>query len=259
MSSNKKNNTRPSTSASPATTRRSGSPVETARKSFVQADSEIATQIQPATDAKMSASSGSKTSAQPLSTRQAARLERQKKRRRQQIITWSVFGLVVLALIAGVAFWQISQGPKTDSNGIVTFGTLAQTHVTGTVNYPQVPPVGGPHNPIWQNCGIYDKPIANENGVHSLEHGAVWITYQPSLPADQIAQLQALVRGQTYIVLSPYTGLPSPVVASAWSTQLKLNSASDPRLASFISTYRQGPQTPEQGAACTGGVGTPIQ
>ncbi|MBN9392482.1 MAG: DUF3105 domain-containing protein [Chloroflexi bacterium] len=253
MSTNKKNNSRPS--SNPATsTRRSGSPVEAARKSFVPAESDVATET-PASGA----GTVTKTSTQATSARQAARLERQRKRRRQQIITWSVVGVIVLAVVAGVVVWQISQGPKTDSSGITTFGTLSQSHVSGTVTYPQVPPVGGPHNQIWLNCGIYDKPVPNENAVHSLEHGAVWITYQPNLPADQIAQLQTLVRGQTYVILSPYTGLPSPVVASAWSTQLKLQSASDPRLASFLSTYRQGPQTPEPGAACSGGVGTPLQ
>jgi len=228
--------------------------VEAARKSFVPAESDVATET-PASGA----GTVTKTSTQATSARQAARLERQRKRRRQQIITWSVVGVIVLAVVAGVVVWQISQGPKTDSSGITTFGTLSQSHVSGTVTYPQVPPVGGPHNQIWLNCGIYDKPVPNENAVHSLEHGAVWITYQPNLPADQIAQLQTLVRGQTYVILSPYTGLPSPVVASAWSTQLKLQSASDPRLASFLSTYRQGPQTPEPGAACSGGVGTPLQ
>jgi hypothetical protein len=260
MSSNKKNNSRPS-SNSATSARRSGSPVEAARKSFVPAESDVATDTPSAKPAATSAgtSTGAKTSTQATSARQAARLERQRKRRRQQIITWSVGGVVVLLVVAGLVLWQISQGPKTDVNGVTTFGTLSQSHVTGTVTYAQVPPVGGPHNPVWLNCGIYDKPVPNENAVHSLEHGAVWITYQPNLPADQVAQLQGLVRGQTYLILSPYTGLPSPVVASAWSTQLKLDSASDPRLASFISTYRLGPQTPELGAACTGGVGTPLQ
>ncbi len=257
MSSNKKNSTRPSTSSSSPTARRAGSPVEAARRSLVVEDGDIATEKQTVPTAKTS--SGGKAYGQVVSARQAARLERLKKRQRQQIITWSVVGIIVLAVIAGVVFWQISLGPKTGANGVLTFGTLSQTHLTSPVTYPQIPPVGGPHSPIWQNCGIYDKPVANENAVHSLEHGAVWITYQPGLPADQIAQLQALVRGQTYMLLSPYTGLPSPIVASAWSTQLKLTSASDPRLADFIKTYKQGPQTPEPGAACSGGVGTPIQ
>ena len=37
--------------------------------------------------------------------------------------------------------------------------------------------------------------IANENTVHSLEHRAVWITYRPGLPADQLDALTTLVNG----------------------------------------------------------------
>jgi hypothetical protein len=48
-------------------------------------------------------------------------------------------------------------------------------------------------------------------------------------------------------------------VASAWGYQVKLDSASDPRLEQFIRTFEQGPQTPEPGAACVGGTGTPVQ
>lgn len=146
---------------------------------------------------------------------------------------------------------------KISIPGVVTYTGLSQNHATGKINYPQSPPVGGPHNPIWQNCGIYDQPVFNENAVHSLEHGAVWITYQPDLAEAAIEQLKTLVRGRGYILLAPYVNLDSPVVASAWGVQLKLDSASDLRLDDFISLYRQGPQTPEPGASCTGGVGIP--
>jgi hypothetical protein len=130
--------------------------------------------------------------------------------------------------------------------------------VTTPVDYKQIPPVGGDHNPTWLNCGVYDAPVHNENAVHSMEHGAVWITYQPDLPADQVTKLQDAAKGQSYVIVSPYDGLPAPVVASAWGYQLKLDSASDPRLEQFIRTFEQGPQTPEPGAACVGGTGTPV-
>jgi hypothetical protein len=142
---------------------------------------------------------------------------------------------------------------------VVTYTNLSGEHTTAPVTYPQNPPVGGPHNPIWQNCGIYTSPIPNETAVHSMEHGAVWLTYQPGLSAVEIRTLQHLVQGHTYTLLSPFPGLPTPVVVSAWGLQLRVQSANDPRLAQFIARYANGPQAPEPGGECTGGVGTPMQ
>ncbi len=144
-------------------------------------------------------------------------------------------------------------GDPSPPEGVQTFGTLSRDHTELPVTYPQTPPVGGAHSPVWQNCGFYDKPVGNVHGVHSMEHGAVWITYQPDLPADQVDILRKQAQ-QSYVLVSPYPGLPSPVVASAWSNQLKLDSASDPRLDQFVRYFRQGPQTPEPGAPCTGGT-----
>src|SRR5215217_8413539 len=114
------------------------------------------------------------------------------------------------------------------------------------------PPVGGDHNPIWQNAGFYEGPVQNEKAVHTMEHGAVWITYEPDLPQDQKDELRRIVKAQDCLLASPYPDLPTPVVASAWGKQLWLQSVDDPGLREFIQTYRKGPQTPEPGASCTG-------
>jgi hypothetical protein len=107
---------------------------------------------------------------------------------------------------------------------------------------------------VWQTCGIYDNPIHNEHAVHSLEHGAVWITYRPGLPADQIQRLKTLA-SDDFMLLSPYPGLPAPIVATAWNNQLQLERADDPRLPRFISRFKNNPSTtPEFGAACFGGT-----
>jgi hypothetical protein len=170
-----------------------------------------------------------------------------------------VGGIVLAFLITFVVVLVLDvrqQGGSTAPNGVTSYPNLSQKHTEAPVNYPQSPPVGGPHNPVWQNCGFYSKPVRNEHAVHSLEHGAVWITYRPDLPKEQVDTIRNLA-SQSYVLASPYPGLPSPVVASAWGKQLKLDSANDPRLEQFVSAYRQGPQTPEPGAPCTGGVGSP--
>ena len=188
--------------------------------------------------------------------------EQARQTRRRTIIIGSVaLPLVAVIVVLAVIGIRAGASQKLGSaiSGLKTYTGLSRNHVTGTVSYPQTPPVGGNHNPVWQNCGVYAQPIKNENGVHSLEHGAVWITYQPSLAADQVAKLAADVKGHPYLLVTPYPGLPAPVVASAWGYQVRLTSATDPRLAQFIKTFEQGPQTPEPGAACVGGTGTPTQ
>ncbi|MEY4174174.1 MAG: hypothetical protein RI900_1339 [Actinomycetota bacterium] len=141
-----------------------------------------------------------------------------------------------------------------EPEGTMTFTGLEQTHVDTPVEYPQTPPVGGPHSPQWQTCAFYGAAIPAERGVHSMEHGAVWITHSPDLPAEQVEVLKALQQSGREVLVSPFEGLPTPVVASAWGKQLQLPSAGDPRLEVFVSMFDDGPQTPELGTPCAGGV-----
>jgi hypothetical protein len=137
----------------------------------------------------------------------------------------------------------------------VTYRVEAQhTHVPGTIKYDASPPIGGNHDQYWANCNgaVYDHQIANENAVHMLEHGAVWITYNPSLPASQLDKLKTYVEGQDRLALSPYAGLRQPISLQSWGYQLFVNNASDPRIAQFISTLKYNSKTtPEPGASCT--------
>ena len=83
--------------------------------------------------------------------------------------------------------------------------------------------------PTWLNCGIYSDPVPNVYAVHSLEHGAIWVTYDPTkLSADALAALREHLPS-TYVILSPYVGIPSPIVLSGWNVQLRVDSPDDPR------------------------------
>jgi hypothetical protein len=174
-----------------------------------------------------------------------------KKRKRRLLIGVPI----IVGIIALVAFVFIRQQPV---EGTEDHGAQERGHDSG-VEFADagIPPVGGVHDPRWQNCGIYAEPIDVGPAVHSMEHGAVWVTYRPDLPADEVATLQDLVRGQSYTLLSPYSELKSDVVATAWGVQLEPDSISDVRIEEFIDRYRGG--GPEPGAPCTGGLGTPIQ
>lgn len=145
--------------------------------------------------------------------------------------------------------------------GVQTFPDKSEyhNHVT-SLPAPEgdVPPPFGAHYSAWQNCGIYDQPVDLGNALHSMEHGAVWLTYTPSLSQTQITELQSLVRGHAYVLMSPYPQQTKPVVMTAWGVQLVIDSLPDDRIAKFISYYEQGPQNPEPGAPCSGAVGNPL-
>jgi hypothetical protein len=173
--------------------------------------------------------------------------------------TYAIAGVVVL-MVGGLGFLlYLSIKDPEALDGLKRFVGLSRGH-DEEIEYAQLdlPPAGGLHSGIWQNCGIYDEPFETKNGVHSMEHGAVWISYQPELSSAGVARLQDAVRGERYVLLSPFPGLKSPVVLTAWGIQLELDSADDGRIANFIDQYQQGPQTPEPGATCQDGIGTPI-
>lgn len=128
------------------------------------------------------------------------------------------------------------------------------THVEGAISYDASPPVGGNHSQYWVDCTgtVYPAAIANENAVHGLEHGAVWITYKEGLAKADVDTLAKLVSGQDRMFMSPYPGLKSNISLQAWGYQLFVDSPTDPRIQQFIDALRYNPKTtPEYGADCS--------
>ena len=191
-----------------------------------------------------------------------AQQKRAERRRNVAIIGSAVLVGAVLVGTAGFAVVREQQQEKdlaaaaeAPIKGVRDFPGLERNHVDTAVDYPETPPVGGNHAPVWTNCATYNSPVDSAQSVHSLEHGAVWITYRPGLPAGQVKTLTELAAANSYVLLSPFPGLPAPVVASAWGKQLRVKDVADPRLAVFVQAFAQSPTAPEAGAPCSGGVG----
>ncbi|WP_431954577.1 DUF3105 domain-containing protein [Actinacidiphila sp. bgisy167] len=191
------------------------------------------------------------------------RRKEQARERRNRIITITACTVILAGLVGG-GVWLVNSADDGDGSSKAAAGSvsgekswsgLTQNHVDKTVDYPMSPPAGGDHNPVWQNCNgdVYDKPVTNENAVHSLEHGAVWVTYTDKATDADVKTLSARVSKTPYSLMSPYTDQASPITLTAWGHQLNVTKADDPRVATFFDTYVQGKQTPEPGAPCTGG------
>ncbi|MEV0224214.1 DUF3105 domain-containing protein [Streptomyces sp. NPDC050704] len=196
----------------------------------------------------------------------------QSRERRGRILTITASVVVVAGLVAGGAYLINSQSDKdsassdskstsgkfvTGKDGVKTWsGKLSQTHVSKDVKYPMEPPVGGDHNQVWMNCNgdVYTEAIKNVNAVHSLEHGAVWVTYNSKASDADVKALAEKVKKTPYSLMSPVEDQQDPIMLSAWGKQRTVTGASDPNVDKFFSEFVQGKQTPEPGAACTNGL-----
>jgi hypothetical protein len=135
---------------------------------------------------------------------------------------------------------------------------LTNTHTEDDVEYPFEPPVGGDHNPVPATCGLYDGVIPPWFAVHSLEHGAVWITYGPDTSEEQLLQLDAMVGADPRLLVSGLNDPPAPFVLSAWGVQRYVSSLDDPAVAEFIAAHEDADTAPEPGFPCVG-VGEPVR
>lgn len=137
---------------------------------------------------------------------------------------------------------------KTEIN---EFEVGEATHVETRVQYDMSPPVGGDHHPTWAPCGFHEQPIDNEFVVHSMEHGAVWIAYEPDTLTADLDVLRAQLDDHSHVIITPYPGIQTPVVVSAWGLQAAATSVNDPIIAEFVDTYEFGEfNAPEPGAPC---------
>jgi len=146
--------------------------------------------------------------------------------------------------------------PENPPEGIEVYPATTNRSVKVPIRYDRQPPTNGDHAPIWQNCGFYGEPIQNRFAVHSMDHGVVWITYRPDLPAGQVDTL--LPYGEEiYVIVSPNPGQDAPVIATSWRVQLELDGAGDPRLRKFVDQFRISEIAPLSGNRCVSGIGRP--
>lgn len=180
--------------------------------------------------------------------------EPDRRRRLLLVVVAGALALTLVAMAVGVPLVvaEIRDRAAPTLDDVRVFEEVGAEHTNNSVRYDPVPPVGGPHAPAWLECGVYEEQVRDENLVHSLEHGTVWITYDPDLPVEDVRLLVDALPNEG--ILSPYPGQDAPVIATVWARQLLLHGADDDRLPLFLEEYGDGHTAPEPFASCAGGV-----
>jgi hypothetical protein len=169
-----------------------------------------------------------------------------------------VVALAVIAISIASATYSLTRPSIPDEiEGLITYGDLPSVPVDGPVTYGQVPPPGGQHARTTLECGLYFEPVEDEQAVAALATGAVWVAYNPSISVREIDDLELFGEGESDVFMAPHPDLPEPYVITAWGVQLHPDSATDPRIASFIRDYKNADSAPYPGLPCHAGQSVP--
>jgi|SRR3989344_1025956 len=192
---------------------------------------------------------------QPVNEYELKKEQKEKEARRQQtkdsirkagrvviyliILLLVVFGIYKLATKKSVSppgqFYEAQSREHID---------IGATHPA----YNSNPPSGGWHYNAPAQTGIYDKELPDEQIIHNLEHGHIWLAYKPNLAPDQIGELAEIAKDYGLrIIMTPRAANDSPIAVVAWEHVYKLDrvdEATEEQIKAFVAAYRNiaGPE-----------------
>jgi len=139
-------------------------------------------------------------------------------------------------------------GTRTDL--VAGAPAITQTHVTGPVDYTGFsnPPTYGPHHasatpplaPV-QPTGVHTTVLDDADLVHNLEHGHVWISYDPILIGTNLPALEQLVRSfgtSVGVILTPRLANDTMIALASWAHLQTMNTFDPVAIRNFAITNR---------------------
>lgn len=121
------------------------------------------------------------------------------------------------------------------------FADLGRTHIQPAQAhdpYNSNPPTSGPHWKQPAKWGVYDTPLVDEQAVHNLEHGGIWISYK-GIDTDTKSRLEAIAKANDgSVIMSPRDDNDAKIVLTAWTRMLSLQDYDEAKILDFIKTNK---------------------
>ena len=185
-------------------------------------------------------------------------LRRERERKSGLVKNVRNWGIIIIVLIAGVIGFaqlvkktpeqvQFEQEVKAVSldGKVEEFPIEGRDHVSAgtSVEYQTNPPTSGDHLAQAENWGVYDKEIDDKAGVHSMEHGGIWISYK-DIDDESKKVLEEIGKSNSQsVIVSPRTANDNKIAIASWGRMTKLDSVDKVLIQKYIDTYKnQGPE-----------------
>ena len=151
----------------------------------------------------------------------------------KSLVPWMLF----VGLITGGLYWAVSASSTAAENRPgEKVSIMDRDHINvgdSHEDYNSNPPTSGPHaGPApW---GFSSEELLDENAIHNLEHGGIWISYK-NLDDDSVKTLENIARRNgASVVVSPREANDSNIAVASWGRLMKLDAVDQERINEFI-------------------------
>lgn len=184
-----------------------------------------------------------------ISKQERFELQRQEKERaraaeeRKRLVKKMRFSVVVALVVSflGYGIFYIATLPARPMPGAAV-PILGRDHIqVGATHseYNSNPPTSGSHYADPAAWGVYQNELPDEQLIHNLEHGGIWISYKPDIDPSTKSQLESI--GKKYpgsVVVTPRVKNDSVIALASWGRLEKLESFDEAKIVDFVGANR---------------------
>lgn len=139
-----------------------------------------------------------------------------REKTKRTITQYSIWILVVVAVLYGI-FWLAQNAGPDGEDFSVAYDIQGRDHIREGADHPEYnsnPPSSGWHYSSPARGGFYEEPLPDEQVIHNLEHGDIWIAYHPDVSDEVKATLESFAG--RYVVVSPRSENDGDISLVAW-------------------------------------------
>lgn len=175
----------------------------------------------------------------------------------RKLRNYTIAAAIIVAAGFGIYFLVRAVAPKGKdfSRAVPIMENINHVAVGSAFGqYTSNPPTSGPHYGQTAFSGFRDKAIADQNIIHNLEHGDVWIAYHPRVSEEIKNQLKEF--GAAKVIITPREANDTDIALAAWGRldtfNIENNALPAERVSDFIKRYTN--KGPERVPGASGGI-----
>lgn len=156
----------------------------------------------------------------------------QQKRKIKKFLFWTIGVLAVVGIIYLLVISAKNQKPRPGEASPIQ----GQEHISVGATHEEYNsnlPTSGPHYAQPAKWGVYQSELPDEQVVHNLEHGGIWIAYK-DISDDTKTALEEITKSGLKIIMTPRAKNDAPITLASWGRVQKFESFNRQAILDFI-------------------------